>query len=140
MTDLGRLQPFAIVSFRPETVIHWDHAQGPLADRKAVVRIRVRKVCALGQKVLAPSTSPASHLSQRPSRGHLLHRRRASSMMAIVGGSPSVAIPGFRPTRIIMPLMRLAEAAAWLDCSHMMVATATPSMIMATLICGGPRI
>ncbi len=23
--------------FRPETVIHWDHAQGPLADQKAVI-------------------------------------------------------------------------------------------------------
>jgi hypothetical protein len=39
-----------------------------------------------------------------------------------------------------MPVMRLAEAAVWLDRSHAMVATATPSMIMATLICVGPMV
>ena len=47
MAGLGRLQPFVAVtqsiafampakgSLRPETVIHWDHAQGPLPDQKA---------------------------------------------------------------------------------------------------------
>jgi len=30
-SDLDRLDG----SFRPETVIHWDHAQCPLTDRKA---------------------------------------------------------------------------------------------------------
>ncbi len=47
MTDLGRLRPFEAVTqsigiampakgnLRPETVIHWDHAQCPLSDREA---------------------------------------------------------------------------------------------------------
>ncbi len=34
---------------------------------------------------------------------------------AMFRGSPSVAVPGSRPTAVIMPIMRLAEAAAWLD-------------------------
>ncbi len=38
MTYMGRLEPFAIVSFRPGTAVHWDLAQWPLTDRKAVVR------------------------------------------------------------------------------------------------------
>ncbi len=32
-----------MVCFRPETVIHWDHAQGPLTDQKAVVRTTLLK-------------------------------------------------------------------------------------------------
>jgi hypothetical protein len=39
-----------------------------------------------------------------------------------------------------MPIMRLAEAAAWLDWSHTMMATAMPTMIMAALICVGPMV
>jgi hypothetical protein len=39
-----------------------------------------------------------------------------------------------------MRLMRLAEADSWLDRSHTMMATATPTMIMATLICIGPMV
>jgi hypothetical protein len=38
MAVLGRLEPFAMVSFRPITVLHWGLAEGPLADHKAVVR------------------------------------------------------------------------------------------------------
>jgi hypothetical protein len=38
MTDMGRLEPFAIVSFRPTTAVCRGLAQGPLADQKAVVR------------------------------------------------------------------------------------------------------
>jgi hypothetical protein len=50
MAGLGRLQPFVAVtqsnafampakgSLRPETVIHWGHAQGPLTDQKADIR------------------------------------------------------------------------------------------------------
>ena len=44
-------------SLRPETVIHWDHAQGPLADQKADIRAdccgaeqslrRLRRLCDL---------------------------------------------------------------------------------------------
>ncbi len=43
MTDLGRLEPFAIVSFRPRTAVHWGHSQWPLTDEKAAVRTTLCK-------------------------------------------------------------------------------------------------
>ena len=43
MADLGRLEPFAMVSFRPGTAVHGVLGQGPLADRKAAVRITLLK-------------------------------------------------------------------------------------------------
>ena len=50
MADSGRLQPFVAVTrsnalampakgnLRPETVIHWDHAEGLLPDQKTDIR------------------------------------------------------------------------------------------------------
>ncbi len=38
MAVLGRLEPFAIVSFRPETVIGRGLTECPLVDQKAVIR------------------------------------------------------------------------------------------------------
>jgi hypothetical protein len=104
---------------------------------RALASINMRKVCAFGQKLLLPSTFPAIHLSQSSSRGHLLQRRRVSLLKAVVRGSSSAAVRGSRPTRFIIPIMRLAEAAAMLDRSHTVPATATPAMIIAMPICVG---
>ncbi len=49
MADLGRLEPFAMVSFRPGTAVHQGLAQGPLADHKAVVRTTLLKPSVLAQ-------------------------------------------------------------------------------------------
>jgi hypothetical protein len=38
MTDMGRLRPFAIVSFRPETVIGRGLTECPLADQKDAMK------------------------------------------------------------------------------------------------------
>jgi hypothetical protein len=43
MTDMGRLEPFAMVSFRPETAVHWSHSQWLLTDEKAAVRTTLLK-------------------------------------------------------------------------------------------------
>ena len=102
------------------------------------VRFRELKVCALGQKVLPPSTSPTSHLSHRASRGHLMQRRRTIFAIATFCRAPSV--PGSKPTRLIMAIIRLAEVAVMFDRSHTTRATATPAMIMATLICVGSMV
>ena len=61
--------------------------------------------------------------------------------MAMVCGSPRVKVPGSRPKRFIIPIIRMdeaavaAEAAVALDFTHMMMATATPTMIMSRMIC-----
>jgi len=72
----------------------------------ALAPARMRNVSALGQKVLPPLTFPASHRSQRSSRGHRMHRRRASFPMVMEGS---------KPIRFIIPIARLAESAAMLE-------------------------
>jgi hypothetical protein len=54
--------------------------------------------------------------------------------MAMVRGPPSIAVSGSKPIRFIIAIMRLAEAAAWLDRNQNMMAMVTLTMIMATLI------
>ncbi len=51
MTDMGRFEPFAMVSFRPETVIGRGLIECPLVDQKAAVRITLLKLPILKQSL-----------------------------------------------------------------------------------------
>ncbi len=63
VTQLGHSRGFESNGcLRPETVIHWDHAQGPLPDQKAVIRanfygaqwtlLRLGRLCDLGAEAI----------------------------------------------------------------------------------------
>ena len=99
---------------------------------RPVVLFNLRNICALGQKLLSPSTFPASHLSHKSSDRHLPHRLRTSCMMASV--SPCLATSGSTPARVSMCIMRLSEAAATFLENYTTRATLTATMNMATPI------
>src|SRR3990172_4576613 len=94
--------------------------------------VNTRDLCALGQKLLSPSTFPASHLSHKSSDRHLTHRLRTSCMMASV--SPRLATSGSTPARVSICIMRLPAAAATYLENHTTRAMLTATMIMATPI------
>jgi hypothetical protein len=119
-------------------VLHPDRRRScasPADDQGAmrpVFLVNMRNICAFGQKLLSPSTFPASHLSHKSSDRHLRHRLRTSRMMASV--SPCLATSGSTPARVSMCIMRLPEAAARYLENHTTRATLTATMNMATAI------
>ncbi len=76
MAGLGRLEPFAMVWFRPKAAVPWSHSQGPLSDQKAAVRT-TKTQCGPAHPRCGPRIRPPL-ISHAPLSHRVRNRKRSN--------------------------------------------------------------